>query len=101
MQAEAHALGRPAAYVGHYQGEFGFVGRLAEPMAVLRPAEAVDWARRHPDGLVVVRRKRIHLVGAPAIEFRQPYKTDELLMLRASDLVESGSVVREPAPDVH
>ncbi|MGL6290386.1 MAG: ArnT family glycosyltransferase [Silanimonas sp.] len=98
--AEAQALGRPTAYVGHYQGEFGFVGRLAEPMVVLRPTEAADWARRHPDGLVVVRRKRIHLVGAPAIEFRQPYKTDELLMLRASGLVESGSVVREPAPDI-
>lgn len=94
--AAAQAAGRPTLYVGNYQGEFGFFGRLTSPVAELGPAQANAWVRDNPDGLVVVRRKRIRLVGAPPIEYQQPYKSDEMLMLRAYDLVASGSVLREP-----
>lgn len=94
--AEAQSAGRPTAYVGNYQGEFGFFGRLSVPVSELSPAQANVWVSENPDGLVVVRRKRINLVGAPPIEYRQPYKSDELLLLRASDLVASGSRLRDP-----
>ncbi|KAA2285106.1 ArnT family glycosyltransferase [Arenimonas fontis] len=88
--------GRAVAYVGNYQGEFGFLGRLRAPVAELRPDQASAWLAAHPEGLVVVRRKRLDLRGAPAPEYRQPYKTGELLMFRAGELARSGSGFREP-----
>ena len=91
--------GRPIAYVGHYQGQFGFYGRLRKPVRELTPKQARDWVRAHPDGLVVVRSKRLQLHGRPLPEYRQRYRTDELLMFRASDLTASGSGFREPGKD--
>jgi hypothetical protein len=44
----------PVAWVGRYQGELGFLGRLRQPLTTLRPDEVSDWARTHPDGLVLV-----------------------------------------------
>lgn len=90
--------GRDLLYVGNYQGEFGFYGRLRAPVSELPPAAAGDWLRRHPDGLVIARRKRLRLQGQPRPEFVQTYKGDELLMFRAAELVASGSGFREPAP---
>lgn len=92
----AQRAGREVVYVGNYQGEFGFYGRLRAPVRELSPAQARDWLRSAPDGLVVARRKRLALRGAPRPEFAQRYKTDELLMFRAGDLVASGSGFREP-----
>ena len=88
--------GREAVYVGNYQGEFGFHGRLRAPVRELTPAQAQAWVRGVPDGLVIVRRKRLVLRGSPKPEYVQRYKTDELLMFRAGDLVGSGSGFREP-----
>lgn len=94
--ADAQASGRPVAFVGKYQGEFGFLGRLATPVTELRPEQARAWATAHPDGLLVVRRKRAGLVGDETVEFRQPYKTDELLMLGGRSVSDSGTRFRDP-----
>lgn len=96
--SQAQADGRAVAFVGKYQGEFGFLGRLTAPIAELRPADATAWAATHPDGLLVVRSKRIALVGAPRVEFRQPYKSDELLMLSGRALLDSRSTLHDAAP---
>lgn len=90
------AVGRSTAYLGNYQGEFTFFGRLRAPVTELKPAQAADWAAHHPDGLIVSRTKRLLLRGSPAPEFRQAYKGDELLMFRAADLSATGSQFRNP-----
>jgi 4-amino-4-deoxy-L-arabinose transferase-like glycosyltransferase len=91
--------GREVLYVGNYQGEFGYYGRLRAPVRELSPAQAQEWVRAFPDGLVIARRKRLLLRGSPRPEYAQRYKTDELLMFRAGDLVASGSGFREPGRD--
>ena len=78
--------GRRVAYIGHYQGEFGFLGRLRSPVIALEPGDAAAWARQHPDDLVVVRDKRLQATPAARPEFRQLYKTGELMMYRAAHL---------------
>lgn len=54
---QIHALqedGRPVAIYGRYGGEFGFSGRLAQPLEVLpSTAAAIGWAAEHPEGVVV------------------------------------------------
>lgn len=98
--SEQQNAGRPIMYVGNYQGEFNFLGRLHSPVTERTPARAAEWALRNPDGLVVSRAKRLRLRGSPAPEHRQSYKGDELLVFRARDLTESGSAFRNPAkPD--
>jgi 4-amino-4-deoxy-L-arabinose transferase-like glycosyltransferase len=100
--AEAQSHNRPVAFVGKYQGEFGFLGRLTKPLTELRPTEALRWASAHPTGLLVVRRKRLALVGDVVVEFRQPYKSDELLMLSSTAILHSGSAFRDaPTSVVH
>lgn len=98
--SEQQNAGRPIMYVGNYQGEFTFFGRLHSPVTERTPARAAEWALRNPDGLVVSRAKRLILRGSPAPEYRQSYKGDELLVFRARDLTESSSGFRNPAkPD--
>jgi 4-amino-4-deoxy-L-arabinose transferase-like glycosyltransferase len=103
--AAAQSDDRPVAFVGKYQGEFGFLGRLATPLHELEPDVANAWIHDHPNGLVVARRKRLVLRGDPVPEYHQPYKSDELLMFRAADLAATGSALKEAhaahAPQAH
>ncbi|MDD2759531.1 MAG: glycosyltransferase family 39 protein [Methylomonas sp.] len=43
----------PAAYVGDYQGQLHFLGRLTQPLEVINPEQATDWARQHPTGYLL------------------------------------------------
>ncbi len=43
----------PVAFVGDYQGEFGFLGRLRRPIDVIDSAQAERWLGEHPDGMLV------------------------------------------------
>ncbi|MDD4913624.1 MAG: glycosyltransferase family 39 protein [Methylococcales bacterium] len=45
--------GVPCAYVGNYQGQFNFLGRLRWPLPVLTLEQAGGWAGRHPDGFLI------------------------------------------------
>ncbi|MCB1627591.1 MAG: glycosyltransferase family 39 protein [Xanthomonadales bacterium] len=95
--ARAQADGRPVLYVGNYQGEFGFLGRLREPVLGLPPDEANDWIQAHPDALVVVRDKRLQRGPEPLQpQSVQPFKTGQLQTFSAADLLASGSRVRDP-----
>lgn len=48
------AAGRPVAIYGDYGGEFGFPGRLEEPLTPLpSPAAAIGWAAENPTGVVL------------------------------------------------
>jgi len=44
---------RPIAFVGHYAGQFHFLGRLVRPIEDVPRSEVAAWKGRHPDGLVV------------------------------------------------
>lgn len=83
--------GRPIAFVGsRYQGEFGFYGRLLQPIAGIEADAAAEWVADHPDGLVVVRRKRVQSERPFKTELDQPYKTDELYVLSAAEVLSAG-----------
>lgn len=90
------AAGRPVAYVGHYQGEFGFLGRLHAPVVPLKPALADAWVAANPSALVVVRAKRVTLGDGAEPEMHQHYKSGEMLLLGAGELVRTGSRLHEP-----
>jgi len=45
--------GIPYAFVGNYQGQLQFLGRLTQPMPILSVNQAADWAERHRDGYLI------------------------------------------------
>jgi hypothetical protein len=53
LLSAARARGEPIAHIGAYDGRYTFAARLQRPVAELEPEQAVQWAARHPDGLVV------------------------------------------------
>lgn len=88
----AERTGRPIAWVGHYQNELRFYGRLTRPVTALRPEHAAAWIARHPDALVILRQKRLaDETAIPPTEHRQPYRSDALLAFRGEVLTASGA----------
>ncbi|MDT4330926.1 ArnT family glycosyltransferase [Methylomonas sp. MED-D] len=45
--------GVPCAYVGNYQGQLNFLGKLTRPLPVIPAERAKAWAAEHPDGYLV------------------------------------------------
>lgn len=89
---QAEQAGRPIAWVGHYQNELRFHGRLTRPVTALRPEAAAEWIARHPDALVILRQKRLADESRiPPTEHRQPYRSDALLAFRGEVLTASGT----------
>jgi 4-amino-4-deoxy-L-arabinose transferase-like glycosyltransferase len=81
--AAAQQAGRPVAFVGFYQAEFSFLGRLAAPIDSIEAAQGPAWVQAHPHGLVVGRSKRIEVLDAPVV-LHQPYRGGELLIIDAA-----------------
>lgn len=57
LVAAAQHAGVPVAFVGHYQGQFDFLGRLDEPLTGVMQADASRWAAAHPESIIVARDK--------------------------------------------
>lgn len=96
--AAVEAQGRPIAYIGNYQGEFHFAGRLRQPIAEIAPAEALSWAQAHPQGLLFARDKRLRGALAARSEARFDYKRSPLWLLPARAFIDGAVQASEPDP---
>ena len=76
----AQAKGLRVASVSHYHGQFGFAGRLTQPLVQLDADSALAWAAQHPDDLLVVITGK-HPEQYPVAEFAQPYRSEYLAVL--------------------
>ncbi len=85
----AQGAGQPVAHLGKYQGQFQFIGRLREPLAVFEsPAQLRPWLEQHPQGRVIVyTRAKDPPQLQPAPEFAQKFKGRHVGVWRASDLL--------------
>jgi hypothetical protein len=73
----AEKQGRPIAYVGHYHGQFHFLGRLERPFQQILPGSESLWIRQNPRGKVIQDLKYMPPDVSRA-EFTQPYRDDVL-----------------------
>ncbi|BCG63394.1 MAG: hypothetical protein methR_P1104 [Methyloprofundus sp.] len=48
----------PVAYVGNYQGQFQFLGRLTQAIEVIPPEESLNWATAHLAGYLIYLEKK-------------------------------------------
>lgn len=68
---------RPIAYVGDYQGELHFLGRLKKPFREIPLGAERRWLRRHPRGKVVQDLRYVPR-EIDRVDFTQPYRGDVL-----------------------
>lgn len=94
--AAVQAQGRAVAYIGHYQGEFHFAGRLRNSIAELSPAQAQAWAQAHPQGLLFAREKRLRGALAERAEAQFGYKGSPLWLLPAQAFIDASVEAAEP-----
>jgi 4-amino-4-deoxy-L-arabinose transferase-like glycosyltransferase len=74
LQAEGHAV----AVADEYHGQFGFSGRLVQPLEQLDATTVDAWANRHPQGyLVMVVRTPDEFADAV---YTQPYRSKYLVI---------------------
>ncbi len=72
--ARAQQAGLPIAHVGKYNGQFQFLGRLAQPLDLIGPETIESWAISHPDGRIVVYYRKWHAEQAGHAEYAQAYR---------------------------
>lgn len=85
LLADAQMQHRPIAWLGDYQGDFGFSGRLLKPLYVIDPSQATSWSLNHPDGLLIAYDQSWQppgsTAGRPVLE--APYRGGTLRIWRA------------------
>lgn len=83
--AKAQREGARVAFLGEYQLQFHFAGRLHDPLEVVDEAAARDWAMRHPRDVIVVntRDRWTHAGAQPIVQ--QRFRKRWIQVWRAGD----------------
>ena len=106
LRPTAHLLGatertnHPIAYLGNYEGQFHFEGRLTRPIAELFGDKAVqDFARTHPDGVIVTHPGKLDANDLRYALLVQPFRSSWLVVWSAVSLADlsAGHTPPEPA----
>ena len=99
LLGDADRAGRPLAYIGNYDGQFHFEGRLLHPITELFGREAVkDFARDHPDGIIVDHPGKLESADFRYALLVQPFRSSWMVIWQASALADiyTGQTPREP-----
>jgi hypothetical protein len=106
LRPTAHLLGateqanHPIAFLGNYEGQFHFEGRLKQPIAELFGDQAVqDFARLHPDGVIVTHPGKLNANDLRYALLVQPFRSSWLVVWSAVSLADlsTGHTPPEPA----
>ena len=97
--ADLQAAGVPVAHAGLHEGRFHFLGRLRAPLAELEPDHAVDWARRHPQGRVILYYDRLPSTKQLRPDFVQAFQNRMLVAWPASVVRDHPELAGRPAPE--
>ncbi len=81
--SDAQRNGARVAFIGEYQLQLHFAGRLHEPLLVLDEADARTWASQNPDQLIVVNTLDEWTVPGPQPLIQQRFRTRWIQVWRA------------------
>lgn len=82
--AEAQQSGRPVAFVGNYNGEFNFAGRLKAPVDQVRRQQLPIWISEHPGGVVVARAEMPPSAAEEDVLHWESYRSSYLVLREAA-----------------
>lgn len=100
LLSQAEQAGQPLAYLGNYEGEFHFAGRLTHPITELYGDQALqDFARVHPDALVVAHPGKLTPEALRYALLVQPFRSSWVVVWSAASLADlkAGHTPPEPA----
>ncbi|MEO6925920.1 MAG: glycosyltransferase family 39 protein [Rhodanobacter sp.] len=100
LLGDAAQAGHPIANLGNYEGEFHFAGRLTRPITELYGEQALqDYARAHPDGLVVAHPGKLSAADLRYALLAQPFRSSWVVIWPAASLADlrAGHTPPEPA----
>jgi 4-amino-4-deoxy-L-arabinose transferase-like glycosyltransferase len=86
--AAAQAAGHQVAMLTSYHGEFGFYGRLTQPVLLLESTEGLAWAGLHPGDYLVTRGRQVTHMPLEAA-FTQPYRGGYLAIVDGRTLLQN------------
>lgn len=92
--------GAPIANIGSaYAGQYQFLARLEQPVRQLQTPELADWARQHPDGIVLADPRELSSADMRYAILVQPFRSSWVVVWRAPVLsaLRSGHMPDEPA----
>ena len=93
--AEHRAIG----YLGSYDGEFHFAGRLTRPITELYDTKAIQaFSQAHPDGLIVTHPGKLSPAILRYALLAQPFRSSWLVVWPAGTLADLRSGVTPPEP---
>jgi hypothetical protein len=100
LLGEADIAQHPIGYVGNYDGQFHFEGRLLHPITELFGEQAVkDFARAHPDALIIDHPEKLDAQALRYALLVQPFRSSWMVIWSAASLADvySGRTPAEPA----
>jgi len=100
LLSSAEQAGHPLANLGSYAGEFHFTGRLTRPITELYGDQALqDYAKVHPDALVVTRPEQLAAADLRYALLVQPFRSSWVVIWSAASLADlrAGHTPPEPA----
>jgi len=89
---EADSANQPIGNFGDYEGEFHFAGRLLHPITLLAEGDAVqDFARSHPNGLIVTHPGQLDANDLRYALLAQPFRSSWVVIWPATSLADLGA----------
>ncbi len=85
LLGQAQRAGHRIAFLGEYQLQFHFAGRLREPLEILDEAGARDWAQRNPGHWIVVNTRDDWRAAGPQPIAQQRFRNRWIQVWRAGD----------------
>lgn len=95
----ADAEGRAIGYVGNYEGQFHFEGRITRPIERLSEGDSIQaFARAHPDGLIIARPEKLDAADLRYPLLVQPFRSSWVVIWPAASLAAQRAGHTPPEP---
>ncbi|WNL46489.1 glycosyltransferase family 39 protein [Dyella sp. BiH032] len=95
----ADAEGRAIGYVGNYEGQFHFEGRITRPIERLNEGESIQaFARAHPNGLIITRPEKLDAADLRYPLLVQPFRSSWVVIWPAASLAAQRAGHTPPEP---
>lgn len=95
----ADAEGRAIGYVGNYEGQFHFEGRITRPIERLNEGESIQtFARQHPDALIITRPEKLADSDLRYPLLVQPFRSSWVVIWPAASLAAQRAGHTPPEP---
>jgi 4-amino-4-deoxy-L-arabinose transferase-like glycosyltransferase len=99
LLSAAEQAKRPIGYLGNYEGQFHFDGRLTQPITELFGDQALeDFARANPNGVIVTHPEKLDADDLRYALLVQPFRSSWIVVWPAVSLADLKSGLTPPEP---